>query len=238
MENNTQVEDTTSQVPGEQIDTDTNSSEDETNGGDNSQGESLDYRELYEKEKEKLSKAEFKLYQKSKAEKEARLSQRSTDGYIDPEEVQKVVEEKAMAILQEQRQREAEDVLEEELVKLSNDEDERRLIRLMYENRIQQTGYTRSAIREDLQTAYLIANAPKLQRATAEKIEALKAKATLSQGGTAVGTNQDRPILKEDLTKHFSEQEIKFMQGRGWSEAQMREAAESKKTGYLSKTIS
>lgn len=233
--NKDKVEETTEAVPAETNEAEETSTEESE--AERSQPE-LDYKALYESEKDKLSKAEFALYKKKKAEKEARQQVEAETGVIDPDEVQRLVEEKALEILQQQRQRESEEVLEEELGKLSKDEDERRLIRLMYENRIQQTGYTRSAIREDLQTAALIANAPKYQRENAEKIEALKAKASLQGSGAAVGTNQDRPVLKDDLSKHFSESEWKFMQNRQWTEKQIREAADAKRTGGLSRTFS
>lgn len=232
--NKQEVDETTEAVPAEENEAEETSieeSEEERSQSD------LDYKALYESEKEKLSKAEFALYKRKKAEKEARQQVEANTGVIDPEEVNRLVEEKAMEILQQQRQKDAEEVLNEELAKVSKNEDERRLIRLMYENRIQQTGYTRSAIREDLQTAALIANAPKYQRESAEKIEALKAKASLGSG-SAIGTNQDRPVLKDDLSKHFSEQEWKFMQSRQWTEKQIREAADAKRTGGLSKTFS
>jgi len=175
----------------------------------------IDYKALYEKEKEELDQAKYTLTKKnieSKNKQPAPPIELPDVAEIVRQEVQK-----GLSSLQG-------DILEDELLTITNDPDERNLIRLKYESAINKTGFTRAAIRNDLLNAKLLANAPKYQTINKEMAEALKSKKGITPGGS--GSNQDpaNGVKVDDLQKHFKAADWTFMKNAGWSDEKIKRA--------------
>lgn len=188
----------------------------------------IDYKALYEKEQEKLSKAEYTLYKKRKEEKEAKAQQVQNQGYIDPAEMDKLLEEKLQLFHQVQQEKEAEDTIAEILFELSSDPDERALIRMKYENSLVKTGYSRLAIRQDLEDARFLANKPRYLKEKTELAQTAIARKTTNN--TGVGTNAQKPEPQDDLSKQFTAGDWDFMQKRKFTKEQIQQAARLKQT--------
>ncbi len=99
----------------------------------------------------------------------------------------------------------AEEFVDETLEAISSNQDERELIKHHYENTINPTGTSRSAVLKDLARAKMLANEVKIMRENAELRTALAARNSLSN--TSEGTNQDKPEIDE-TDKYLSPQDI------------------------------
>ena len=103
--------------------------------------------------------------------------------------------------------------IDEEISKITNNSDEIALIRHHYENSINQSGFDKQSIQNDIQKAYALANSQKILRTNRELAEALKAKKTVS-GGT--GGSSAGPATKESgYPEELSEQDISFLKAQG-----------------------
>lgn len=187
-----------------------------------------DYKALYEEEKARTAKAEFTLYKKNKAEKEARDAQVRTQGFSDPDEISRMVEERTTELLEEQRRKDSEDVLEEIFSTTIPDPDERALARLIYDNKLVKTGYSRLALAQDVENARFLANKPRLLKENGELARTAVSKQT--QGNTSDGVSAHRPQPKEDLSKKFTKADWDFMSRLKWPDEKIRAAAAAKNT--------
>lgn len=140
------------------------------------------------------------------------------------EEVSEIVAKEVDAKLSALRKEFQQDTLEAELSRLTTNESEKKLILHFYENKLVKSGLTRESIKEDLQTAYLLANAKKIQKVNKETAEAIRAKESMGNSG---GSNLDKPKPTKDLSKLFSKNDWEFMKRRGWDEAKIKKAAEN-----------
>lgn len=207
--------------------TDSNAPLNETNEvaqSEQPQEPAIDYEKLYEESKKRLEQAEFSLYRKKKAEKLAK-QQVQDEGLIDRESIHRVVEEDVATLVMAQREKDAEDVIEEAIMDISSDPAERKLIRFKYDNSINKTGFSRLAIKQDLEDAKFLANKPKYLKERTELAHAAISKLTTTNSGA--GTNLDKPTPKDDLSKNFTAYDWEFMKKRHWSEEQIKRAASS-----------
>ena len=170
----------------------TQSSDEETN--------EIDYEALLKAETTRREKAEKKIVDMKRAEKNG-------DEYEDPDElINQRIDERVSRALQDS----STDTVEDTLSSITDNDKERALIKFHYENSIKQSGYSKAAIAQDLQRAKLIANESKIRKENSELKEALKAKASLGRGSS--GTNQDRTVVED---RKFSKQDLAFMQRHG-----------------------
>lgn len=197
--------------------------------------EKLDYQALYEREKEKLAKAEFTLYKKNKESRAKRTQGEpvaeeftsEAEPVVDHEKIKKMVEEEAYSLLEAQRAKDAEDIIEEEMRSLTSNEDEQRLVRLMYDNRLTKTGYSRLAIRDDLKQAWFLANRPKFLKEQQELVKTATQKQTVTS--TPLGASVEKASQPtDDLSKHFSGYDWNWMKRRGWSDEMIKKALQNK----------
>lgn len=172
----------------------------------------VDYKAELEKVQANLEKAEHKIVElKTKKEEPDEFS------FVDEpvEDIDSKIAIKVKEALDATRAEMAKDlmgdVVENELSNLTSNEDEKRLIKLHYENSIKQSGLSREAIKEDLRKAYLIANQSKFLKENKEMKEALKAKNSIQN--SSIGTNQvhDKPTKVPTL----SEADIEFCRKHG-----------------------
>ncbi len=187
----------------------------------------IDYVQEYERERERRERAEFTLYKKKKAERAAKKEQIEETGMVDSDAIAQQVEERFVALAMAREEKMAEDLIDEELMHLTSNPDERKLIRFKYDNAINKTGFSRLAIRQDLDDAKFLANKSRYLKEKTELAQTAISKATITNSGS--GTNLDRPTTTEDLSKQFSKQDWEFMQKRNWSQEQIRDAAHAMK---------
>lgn len=179
----------------------------------------IDYKAELEKTQKRLQKAEHKLKKDN--------IERKKDVEVDENAVEEMVERMVSERLTSAQKDQARDTFSDELANITDNDDERELIKLLYETRIVNTGFSRTAIKEDLAEARLLANASKYEKERKELLESAKAKQTM--GNTSVGANQAKPTPPDDLRSHFTEQEWAHMQrSPHWNEELIKKAAENK----------
>ncbi len=148
----------------------------------------IDYEAESIKLQSKLDKAGNTI---EKLKKSNKSSNDDDNDFIDMDaEIRKQVDEKTSAI----RADLAADTLESTLDSLSANPDERKLIALHYENSIAKSGFTRDAIRSDLDKAKVLANQNTIQRTNEELSASLTAKDTV--GNTSRGANLDKANIQ------------------------------------------
>jgi len=182
----------------------------------------IDYAAEYEKERERRERAEYALYKKKKAEKTARDIQENETGVVDSDDVKAQVEEHFVAMAMAREEKQSEDLIDEELMRITSNPDERKLIRFKYENAINRTGFSRLSIRQDLEDAQYLANKPRAQKERAELAQTAISKQTMP--GSGMGTNLDRPTGEPDMSKAFSKYDWEHMQRANFSEAMIKAA--------------
>lgn len=136
-----------------------------------------------------------------------------TEGFEDdiPEtpDVKEIIRQEVEIERDKMRLELAQDSIEAELEKIS-DPKERELVKFHYENTIRTTGISRQAIRNDLERARLLANAPKVKKTLDEVKESAKSKATTRS--VSAGNNQDIETVE---TTQLSSADIALLQRYG-----------------------
>lgn len=137
----------------------------------------------------RLKKAEFTLYKKNKEERHSEEDETFTSLSEDN------LEEKVKTILAKEREQYkitlAQDTLENELSKFSDDPDRQELIKYHYENTINRRGYSREDIKKDLETAAFLADRPKFESRISEVNKSIAAEQAKKKGGVAAGVSQE-----------------------------------------------
>lgn len=187
----------------------------------------IDYAAELEKEKARREKAEFALYKKNKAERQAKKVEPETEEVFEPEPVEKLVEEKFNSLAEQHQTRLSESIISRKIKSLTDNPDEQRLIRFNYDNKINKSGFSEEEIESDLEDAHFLANKSRFMKERKELVESAVSKRTISTSGG--GTNLDRPERTEDLSKKFAKHDWEFMKKRNWSDEQIRKAAEELK---------
>lgn len=152
----------------------------EANGVNNAGGTDgkPDYAALYREALAAKKRAEDKIVKMKKTSPKASGDDDESDEKEERYEVPDIrgeLEKAREQIRAEVVEGEVEDILSE----ISSDEDERKLIRHIYDNSLVKGGYTRAAIRDDLANAKLLANRDAIVRSNKELAEALKSKAAV-----------------------------------------------------------
>jgi len=141
----------------------------------------IDYKALLEAEQAKTKRAEEKIVKMKKAKSpEVHHNEAEPEEEVDEDRVAALVQ-KQMAQMQDKMRGEiVASEVDDLLTEISSNLDERELIRHIYENRLARSGFTRAAIRSDLEDAKILANKDALVKSNKELSEALKSKSTLS----------------------------------------------------------
>lgn len=143
-----------------------------------------------------LSRIQKSFYEKNGEEEE-------------PEPQKEVVTPDAIEVLRQER---LNDILDDQLEKLSMNPDERKLIRMVYDQDIKASGTSKEAIRKDLEKAQALANAPRLkaladdfeqkqERKTSAERLAMNASASKSGSVGKTPPANDEPIMTESEKK-------------------------------------
>ena len=104
---------------------------------------------------------------------------------------------------------------------LSNDPAEQKLIQWHYDNSLIKSGTTPENVREDLEKAKMLANAPKIMQKQKELQVALKNKAQVSSIPLGSGIPEAAP----QPTAYFSPAQIAEFKEKGWDDAKIQRAA-------------
>jgi hypothetical protein len=188
--------------------------------------EGIDYKaELVRLAQERDNYKEGMLIAKAKLKESPKVKEEEEEPAGQPaeEEVYKKAQEIAKAEVNTVVQQLTQDTFDEELNGLTSDPDERELIKFHYENSLQKSGYSRKAIKSDLETAQVLANKKKLTKQISEMRQTMRTKQTITNSG--MGSNQDKPDVTDQAPKKLSEADRAFMQRHGiksedvkWSE--------------------
>jgi len=210
-------ETTTQQAPVEEENEDEVKEDSPTASEDTNADESeIDYKAELERIKNakevlenRLNKAEHKIVELKKESQDE-----GDDVYSDdPYGVQEIVKREVEKITHSLREDIVGDVIEEELNSLAKSADEKELIKYHYQNSIRPSGTNRVSIKEDLRSAYLLANQKRFLKENEELKIALKAQVTKSKGDTS--SNQKPLKAEEKNTIKLSAADLAFCKKRG-----------------------
>lgn len=176
------------------------------------QQETVDYTAEIEKLQKKLSQAEFKLTQKNIEEKK----KKEVDPYEALEIDEDIIDQKVNEKFGELEKKIFTKDISEEISSISSNPEEQKLIRLIYETKINKSGYDRESIHEDIKLAHLIANKSRLEKIASE----MKAK-TISDNGKGVTGGSGGQAIKSDTDSGMvalTDEDKRFMQKFGLTE--------------------
>ncbi len=151
---------------------------------DSSDTEGVDYESEVEKLKQKFGKKLDKTRDKIRQLKE---------NTVPKEEVDKIVDEKLVAIRKEIQEERAQAIAE----RMSKSPDEAELILLNFKHRIVPSGN----LQEDMEAAYALANSKKFEGKMSELKTALKSKKSIPSGGSGAGA----PVEQKPKVKYSQE---------------------------------
>jgi hypothetical protein len=165
-EETTQVEESKEEATSEESTEE--SSEESTE--EESQEPSIDYKALAEKRLEAIKRMD-KTYKEVKKTKDDDSGE-STPSEAKPDlDISDIVKQQTNAAIEAYKRESAADVIDTALEDLTDNIDERDLIKLVYEHEIKPSGFSKSAITTDLKKAMAIANLPKLEAQLIKKAE-------------------------------------------------------------------
>lgn len=163
-----------------------------------------DYKAEYEKalkekqeREEQLKKAEFTIEKLKSSESPA----------VDIEKLKQEIAEGFKKEIDTIKTTVTASIFEDEILRLSSNPDEAKLIRFHYENSIAKSGYDRSSIQKDLNNARTLANKPKTDAKIEEVKKSFVSGATMGSSG---GSGQ-QPEKRFDDGK-YSAQELQWAQ--------------------------
>jgi hypothetical protein len=174
------------------------------------ESDKVDYKAELEKAKDKISKAEFTI---EKLKKESK-SNNTKDDDADEQEIEDKATRIAEATSQKVRQEMVQDVIAEEISNRAESPEHAELLKLYYDKRIVKSGFSREAIKEDLDIAAMLVNKPKLEATMKELKQKAISNGTKNTGGQ-VSAKADRP---ED-TIQLSDADRRIMQRFGLKES-------------------
>ena len=154
--------------------------------------ESIDYEAELEKVKE-----ERENYKQGMLSAKSKLKENKETPKVDVDEITKQVADQVKQQIDSHLVADRADFLEDTLEGVSNSPKEKELIKYHYENTINKSGYTKSAIANDLANAKILANKSKLIEENDELRRALLAKASVSNVG--VGSTYRRQEEKSEV---------------------------------------
>lgn len=154
----------------------------------------VDYKKKAEDLEKELGQAQHKIIDLKKKNKTTDFNS-SDDGDDKDEDIDEKVKSKVQEVLSEDRTLRVNDIIDEELEKMSANSDERKLIKLIYDNKIVKIGVSRADIKKDLDAAKILANANKTEATIKEIAEAEKNKAGANPAGgsSSGGFESDKP---------------------------------------------
>lgn len=199
-------DDTSKKINSEDEDEDKSTEED-----DGKQDDEVDYKSEYERlqgelalKNERIEKQDKKII-KLKRKEEYQDDDEDSEQKGDNPDLDEVVAKK----VQEQMSSFVEDTIDDELSKLSNNEDEKKLIKWYFDNRIVKSGWAKKDIVQYLSEAKALANAKKL--ITTSKMLAKKVKSEDTKGApNFAGTP---PKQSPKVTEHDKQMAAKFFKG-------------------------
>lgn len=163
----------------------------------------------------KYERAERKRLEK---ELEAKSSEETVEVETETPDLDAIVERKLDSIRRAERQ----DFIDEKLEELSDNPTERELVKQIYEQRLKPTGFSKKAIGQDLEEAFLIANRTRLEtiafQKAKEKVRSGMAqeKAMLNQASTGGSVGREPP----EATPNYNSTEMKWLSRVGKSKAE------------------
>ena len=215
LESKPKVEETTDQpAPAEEKKPEESKLEEDESKTPKDSAEEVDYKALLEKEQAKLTRAEDKIVKLKKQSKTEEPEPREEEDVEDAKDrLEELVKQQVSQIKDQVRGEIVESEVDDLLAEISSNVDERELIKHIYTNRLQRSGFARSSIREDLVNAKLLANKDVLLKSNKELSAALKSKATTQStanfGSGVRKTEEPKPNLSAEESAFLAKYGVK-----------------------------
>lgn len=173
----------------------------------------VDYKAELDKYKERYEKSQKALerVQKGKYGKEA-----EDDGQAEQPDVESLIDRKADEKITELRREMSVGMVEDALSTLTDDKDERELIRFIYEHELNPSGFRKADVERDMKRAFLLANADRFEAEAVKKATAkvrkddAETKAVLEASkGAGVSVGREPPMPQE--TESLSDKDRKWL---------------------------
>lgn len=178
----------------------------------------VDYKKQLEEYRVRAERAERSASQAKDAVKRIQKSaynntddEPTDDEGNEPEDIKTIIRDEMDTFKREQNA----DTFDSVLDGLTDNPDERELVKHVYDTRIKATGYSKKALEQDLKEALAIANLPRLERQIAERAES-KAKKSIaetqaaSRGAASGGSGRQPP--ETDPLANMSPKERSLME--------------------------
>lgn len=180
-------------------------------GGQKDSDDEIDYKAELEARTASLTKAEKKivdLKKKIKSKADVKEDEEESDDEEEPIRSEDKSDPRILAYV--------EDVIDEEVEKLTQNPDEQNLIRHIYNNRLQVAGVSRKIIRKGLEDAFVLANAKRLLKLPELVRRKEKSDRSASKGSTPSGKPPGNPskVTAEDrkqAARYFKGDVAKWM---------------------------
>lgn len=180
-----------------QIDSNSPESQEENKQDDTQSPESqeLDYKSMLEEEKAKREKLEQDLehsrFANEKKKKQLEDLKNEEPQPLDSDDIVNKLDARAKEREEKRDMESRKDFIDETINKLSDDPNKQKLIKLKYENSIKKTGFSKSAILDDLSSAIILVDKPKILQENKELKNTLTQRSSATSSG--MGTNQAKP---------------------------------------------
>lgn len=180
----------------------------------------IDYEALLKQEREKVERAKniahFEREKRKQLQKvlHSKVTEEETDGVPETEvDLKSVARAEVETVLEAWKREEKSETISELLDEISDNEHEKELIKLKYENELKPTGFSRSAIKNDLFNAKLIVNRPHLESQLLEKAKAqakksIAEKSSLLQSASKSGGVGRQPPQSDEPSMSAKEKEL------------------------------
>lgn len=163
-----------------------------------------DYKALFEAEQAKLARAEEAVVKAKKQIKKKVIEEETPENPDIEDRVAQLVQAELAGFKTQVKTELISSEVDNLLLEVSSNPDERALIKHFYDNRLQKSGFSREEIREDLINAKIIANRDTILKTNQELAHAMKSKATTQT--SPVVSSSTREVPKDSMEVSAEEQ--------------------------------
>lgn len=182
--------------------------------------EGLDYKAELEKTKKELDQAQFTIVGLKKKKKDESTEIPVIDvnagdedeDDVEDDRINQIVSKKVQESTEKFKSELLEDVIGEEISKITVDPAKQELIRLNYDKRIVKTGYKRSNIQDDIQAALAITDRKRLEKQVSEMKQTVSSNQAKNTSGSAAGQPTESALVNiSDTEKAWVKNTAKSM---------------------------
>lgn len=127
------------------------------------------------------------------------------------------IEQKIFKALTEYKRQENLDSLDKRISAMTDDADEAAAIKVIYENKINHSGYSEESIEEDLQLAQILANRARYEKKAEEKVRKSIAQEQALKGSTTEVKSTVKEPSKKRRVSRDEREFLKFLEAKGYN---------------------